>query len=140
MKKPLLVIYIFFLSLSVFAQIEGNSKYLFNKTYTYNETYEVYQSLAQKYDKAQLLEMGMSDAGKPIYLFIISADGDFIPLSNKQKGKTVLLINNAIHPGEPCGVDASIKFANDLLTTKNGESLLETQLFVLFLFTMWEVV
>jgi hypothetical protein len=38
-------------------------------------------------------------------------DGDFSPQSIRKKNKCILLINNAIHPGEPDGVDASMVFA-----------------------------
>ncbi|MEA1876241.1 MAG: M14 family zinc carboxypeptidase [Bacteroidota bacterium] len=37
-----------------------------------------------------------------------------------------VLINNGIHPGEPCGIDASLKYADDLLRNLDGmQSLLD---------------
>ena len=34
----------------------------------------------------------------------------------REKGKRILLVNNAIHPGEPCGVDASMLLVKDYLS------------------------
>ena len=95
------------------------NKYLDNKTYTYAEAHKVYIELANKYDEASFQIIGESDIGKPINLFTISSNKDFDFKSPQNRSKGVLLINNAIHPGEPCGVDASIKLANDLLTNKS---------------------
>ncbi len=112
------------LSLSVTAQVE-DYKYLNNKTYTYEEAQEAYRALAKKDDRAQFYPGGLSDVGGEINVFIISGDKDFSPKSLQAKNRSVLLINNAIHPGEPCGVDASIKLANDLLTIEEYAELLE---------------
>lgn len=112
--------------ISSYLQAQINLKYTVNETYTYEETTESYRSLQAAYPKQCRLEaLGNSDIGQPIHLFIISEDGDFDPASIRQKGKTVLLINNAIHPGEPCGVDASVKLANDLLAIKEYKKLLK---------------
>ncbi|HEX2534814.1 MAG TPA: hypothetical protein VHK69_13805, partial [Chitinophagaceae bacterium] len=47
---------------------------------------------------------------------LVSADGDFSLSSLKRKGKTILLINNGIHPGEPDGIDASMLLVRDIVT------------------------
>ncbi|GAB4091202.1 M14 family metallopeptidase [Flaviaesturariibacter terrae] len=52
--------------------------------------------------------MGPTDAGEPLHLVLVSADGDFDPASIHRKGKTILFVNNGIHPGEPDGIDASM--------------------------------
>ena len=67
-----------------------------------------------------LIEMGMTDAGRPLHLFIISGDGEFEPETIRSKGKAIVLIINGIHPGEPEGIDASAKFAADLLANSDG--------------------
>lgn len=89
-----------------------------DETPTYYEIIEMYSKLGDAFKEAKLLEYGITDAGKPLHLFVISKDKDFNPISIRQKGKTVLLINNGIHPGETCGIDASLKFANDILLNK----------------------
>lgn len=87
------------------------------ETATYEEGIAFYQQLAQTYySKAQLQSYGLTDSGKPLHLFTISEDGDFDFDYIHTKGKLVLLINNAIHPGEPDGVEASMLLARELLS------------------------
>ena len=102
--------------LSVSAQIDY--KYQNNLSFSYSETIENYKMLDSLHTNARLVEMGKSDIGRPIHLFIVSEAGDFSPESLHSKGKAILLINNGIHPGEPCGIDASLKFAEDLLSSE----------------------
>ncbi len=90
-------------------------KYHENITPTYDEAIAWYKQLDKKYKTAKLITYGKTDIGKPLHLFVISVDKDFDPLTYRAKGKCMVMINNAIHPGEPCGVDASIKIADDLL-------------------------
>ncbi len=91
-----------------------------NETVTYYEAIEWYQKLADHYPEAKLLSYGLTDAGKPLHLFVMSKDRDFDPESVKKDGKRVVLINNGIHPGEPEGIDASIWFADDVLRNHDG--------------------
>lgn len=90
-------------------------RYTDNHTPSYDELIAHYQSLDAYSRKAKLLEAGTTDSGKPLHLLVIANDGDFDPEANRKKGKTILLINNGIHPGEPCGMDASLRFADELL-------------------------
>lgn len=90
-------------------------KYSENITPTYDEAIAWYKQLDKKYKNAKLITYGLTDIGKPLHLFVISSDKDFNPQTYHNKGKCMVMINNAIHPGEPCGVDASIEFAEDLL-------------------------
>ena len=114
--KYILFIFLIWLVLSASAQI--NYKYQNNLSFSYSETIENYKILDSLYANARLVEMGKSDIGRPIHLFIVSEGADFSPESLHSKGKTILLINNGIHPGEPCGIDASLKFAEDLLSSE----------------------
>ncbi len=93
-------------------------KYNENITPTYEEAIAWYKYLDQKYNQAKLITYGKTDIGKPLHLFVISTDKEFNPQTYRSKGKCMVMINNAIHPGEPCGVDASVKFADDLLRNK----------------------
>ena len=91
-----------------------------NQTVTYQQAIDKYQKLDEAFETARLIEPGTTDAGKPFHLFVISQDKDFQPSSIHKKNRRVLLINNGVHPGEPCGIDASLQFANDILLNKNN--------------------
>jgi hypothetical protein len=95
-------------------------KYDENKSLSWEEAISFYSDLDKKYTEATLMEMGMTDAGRPLHLFIISSDGETDPAEIRRQGKTIVLINNGIHPGEPEGIDASARFAADLLANRDG--------------------
>jgi hypothetical protein len=95
-------------------------KYEQNYTPTYSEVIEMYNLLDKNYENAVLLEKGLTDCGKPLHLFIINNESEFNPEKIKAQGKSVLLINNGIHPGEPEGIDASLWFADDIIRNKDG--------------------
>ncbi|MFD2969640.1 M14 family zinc carboxypeptidase [Sphingobacterium bambusae] len=86
-----------------------------NKTATYEELIAFYQNIVANDSRARLLEVGTTDIGKPLHLLVLSADRTFEPQDIKKRKKTVLLINNGIHPGEPEGMDASMLFVRQLL-------------------------
>ena len=62
--------------------------------------------------------MGMTDAGYPLHLVLISNDEKFNPAIWHQQKKVIILINNGIHPGEPDGIDASMMLARDIAQNK----------------------
>lgn len=90
-----------------------------NHSLTWEEAISFYSSLDKAYPEARLIEMGMTDAGRPLHLFIISGDGEFDPEAIRRKGKAVVLISNGIHPGEPEGIDASAQFAKEILGNRD---------------------
>ncbi len=96
-----------------------------NQTPTYDQTIDWYKAIASQHSQVSLMEYGLTDVGKPLHLAVLSNDGDFDPTSLKEKGKRIVLINNAIHPGEPCGVDASMLLIRDLLTKEELIELLD---------------
>ncbi|MBK6281266.1 MAG: hypothetical protein IPF54_00110 [Draconibacterium sp.] len=107
-------------------------KYEQNYTPTYSEVIEMFQLLDENYGNAVLLEKGLTDCGKPLHLFVINNEPEFNPEKIREQGKTVLLINNGIHPGEPEGIDASLWFADDVLRNKDGMAkLLENTVIII---------
>ncbi|MGN5953636.1 M14 family zinc carboxypeptidase [Sphingobacterium lactis] len=90
-----------------------------NITATYAEVTQYYAKLLAGRKDAKIIDIGPTDIGKPLQLIVLSADGDFDPKSVKAKNKTVMLINNGIHPGEPEGIDASMMFIRDVLKQKS---------------------
>ncbi|WP_167604923.1 M14 family zinc carboxypeptidase [Maribellus sediminis] len=107
-------------------------KYEENYTPTYNEVIDMFSLLDANYENAKLVVSGTTDVGKPLHTFIINSEPVFDAKTIKEQGKSVLLINNGIHPGEPEGIDASLQFADDILRNKNGmKSWLENTVIVI---------
>ncbi|GAB3957363.1 M14 family metallopeptidase [Spirosoma harenae] len=102
-------------SLSVFGQTKPANLTPFerdtNQTATYAQIISWYQQLDKQYEQAKLIEIGKTDIGKPLHLFLLAADKQFTSRPNR----VTLLINNGIHPGEPEGIDACMMMARDLL-------------------------
>ena len=105
-----------------------------NYSATYKETIEYYNLLADHYDELRISPFGMSDSGFPLHEVIIDKNKAFDPSSSKRQGKAILMVNNAIHPGEPCGVDASMMLARDLLSSEQGLKLLDHTVIVIIPF------
>ncbi|MEN8203902.1 MAG: M14 family zinc carboxypeptidase [Bacteroidota bacterium] len=112
--KYLGIIFFTLNSLPFSAQV--SLRYTQNETVTWQEAIDMYRYLDDASEEAKLLEIGTTDAGRALHLFVISKDKLFSPEEVQQSGKTILFINNGIHPGESCGVDASLKLASDLLS------------------------
>ena len=89
-----------------------------NHSATYEEMVGFYQQLAERSSLVQIKEMGATDIGKPLHLVIVSNAKTPDPISERESGKAIILVNNAIHPGEPCGVDASMMLVRDFVTGK----------------------
>lgn len=125
-SKRLLVYYLNLLILSqtqLFAQDNADFITKFEKsngteTVTYAEGIAYYENLTSHFATIKMMKMGGTDSGKPLHLVLYSADKDFDIKSNKDKNKAALLINNAIHPGESDGVDASMLFLRDIAEGK----------------------
>jgi hypothetical protein len=100
-----------------------------NITPTWNQCIDTFTILDQQSEFCELTVAGYTDIGKPLHLFIINKEKVFFPeLFNPNK--TVILINNAIHPGEPDGVDASIAFSKEILDPTNElHQLLDSVIF-----------
>lgn len=84
----------------------------------YNEIISWWQRLDKQSDYVKLLTMGMTDAGLPLHLAVVSGDKDFNFENLRKKNKRIIMINNGIHPGEPDGIDASMLLARDIAIQK----------------------
>ncbi len=87
------------------------------ETATYPQTVDFYIQLAKKFPEINMQTMGETDSGYPLHIVTYNPDGDF----NFQKignDKTLILINNGIHPGEPDGIDATMLLYRDFATGK----------------------
>lgn len=113
--KHIFTILSLFISGLTFSQFDGNS------TPNYKELISLYESLAEEHKEIELYQMGNSDYGLPIYLCVINGAQDSIQTFEKARNETALLINNAIHPGEPDGVNACLIWINEWIS--NGKEL-----------------
>lgn len=95
------------------------------ETATYDQGIAFYKSLAKRASNVSIQAMGMTDSGKPLHLVLFSANGTFEIAKLKKQGKRFWMINNAIHAGEPDGVDASMMFLRDLAMGKTKRPGLE---------------
>ncbi|WP_300664832.1 M14 family zinc carboxypeptidase [Fluviicola sp.] len=96
-----------FFPLFLFAQWDKN------QTPTYPELIDIYKKLDAEHSEIQLFQMGMSDTEYPIYLVVINGAQDSLKTFEKARTKTTLLINNAIHAGEPDGVNACLLWIDE---------------------------
>ncbi|MDG1570738.1 M14 family metallopeptidase [Robiginitalea sp. M366] len=86
-----------------------------NTSATYQEVLDFYIHLAREFPQVNLQTLGMTDSQHPLHLVTFNPEGNF----NFQRlgpEKTVLLVLNGIHPGEPDGIDASMMLMRDLAT------------------------
>ena len=84
----------------------------------YSEIIDWWKKLDVRSGKVKMLTMGMTDAGFPLHLIIVSNNGDHNFSSIRKNNKRIILINNGIHPGEPDGIDASMLMVRDIVTDK----------------------
>ena len=87
------------------------------ETATYTETIDFYKKLAKNFPSINIQTIGTTDSGKPLHVVTFNEEGNF----NFQKlgeNKTIILINNGIHPGESDGIDATMLLYRDLASHK----------------------
>lgn len=87
------------------------------ETPTYQETIDYYITLARDFPEINIHTIGKTDSGYPLHMVTYNPDGDF-NYENIRKEKTIILINNGIHPGESDGIDATMMLYRDLATEK----------------------
>ena len=87
------------------------------ETPTYEETIAFYINLARDFPEINIRTIGKTDSGYPLHLVTFNPDGDF-NFENVRKEKSIILINNGIHPGESDGIDATMLLYRDLATEK----------------------
>ncbi len=89
-----------------------------NTTIEYEDLISAYANLAALHPEISRLDsIGLTDSGKPLHLFRISTDPFTTYREDRESGKLVYFILNGIHPGEPCGIDASLLWAAHILNS-----------------------
>lgn len=88
-----------------------------NQSATYEETISYFKTLDASFETIQMQEMGLTDSGEPLHIVTFNADGNF-NFEEIRKTKSIILINNGIHAGEPDGIDATMMLYRDLALGK----------------------
>ncbi len=99
-------------NLTKFEQLNGK------QSPTYFEIIDWWKKLDTQSGKVKMLTMGITDAGYPLHLVVVSNNGDHNFDNIRKNNKRVVLINNGIHPGEPDGIDASMLLVRDIVANK----------------------
>ncbi|MCK0161913.1 M14 family metallopeptidase [Allomuricauda sp. F6463D] len=87
------------------------------ETATYQQTIDYYITLARDFPEINIRTIGKTDSGYPLHTITFNPDADF-NYENIRKEKSIILINNGIHPGESDGIDATMMLYRDLATGK----------------------
>jgi len=114
--KFILLSFFVLISLCSFSQYEMSS----NKSPSYPELIEILSGMADSSDAIQLYNMGSSDYGLPIYLCVVNGGRDSLSTFKKAKKETTILFNNAIHPGEPDGINAMLIWLEKIAMNPNS--------------------
>jgi hypothetical protein len=104
-----------------------------NRTPTYAQVNAVLSELAHAHAELHWMAIGYGDSGKPIYAAVLASGSgskltspeDLAAFLAAHPKHMRLLVTNAIHPGEPCGVDASVDWIRALLNDPEERRLLD---------------
>lgn len=114
------------LILSLGSSAQDTLPYAENRTFEHADIILRYARLERDHpDRCKLIKGGLTDAEVPLHLFVIDPKGIFQAEKARGNDQNIVFINNGIHPGEPCGVDASYKLAVELLKADRGRSMPE---------------
>jgi len=116
-------IFLFFgFSISMVGQI--NAKYATdfekgngNQSATYEQTIQFFKQLDADFESVKMETVGETDSGFPLHIVTFNPEKKF-DFKQLQQSKAIILINNAIHAGEPDGTDATMQFFRDLALGK----------------------
>lgn len=111
-------------STSIFGQKKSDYATFFekgngNQSASYTETIAYYKLLDTDFKTIKLKQMGLTDSGEPLHIAIFNSDANF-DFDAIHKTKSVILINNGIHAGEPDGIDATMQLFRDLALKKTS--------------------
>ena len=87
------------------------------ETATYLQTIDFYMQLAKEFPEINIQTIGETDSGNPLHIVTYNSEGDF-NFKKLADDKSIILINNGIHPGESDGIDATMMLYRDLAVGK----------------------
>lgn len=83
------------------------------ETATYLQIIDFYLQLAKEFPEINIQIIGNTDSGYPLHMVTYNPDADF-NFQKISRNKSILFINNGIHPGESDGIDATMLLFRDL--------------------------
>ncbi len=86
-----------------------------SRTATYNETMAFCRAIDEASSQIHYLSYGKSSLGYDLPLLIIDKDGLSNPSAIQKSGRTLLLVQANIHPGEPDGNDAMMLLLKEMV-------------------------
>lgn len=87
------------------------------ETATYLQIIDFYIKLAKEFPAINIQTIGETDSGYPLHVVTYNPDGDF-NFQKLKENKTIVFINNGIHPGESDGIDATMLLYRDFAIGK----------------------
>ena len=87
------------------------------ETATYLQTIDFYIQLAKEFPEINIQTIGNTDSGHPLHIVTYNPDAEF-NFQKIGKDKSIILVNNGIHPGESDGIDATTLLFRDLALNK----------------------
>lgn len=87
------------------------------ETTTYLQAIDFYIKLAKEFPTINIQTIGETDSGYPLHIVSYNPDGDF-NFQKLKESKTIVFINNGIHPGESDGIDATMLLYRDFAIGK----------------------
>jgi len=100
--------------------VDAQQEWMGNTTPTYQALIQSLRAMEKINPRIKLFNMGNSDVpGVPIYLCVLNAEKDSTSTFLKARKGTTLLFNNAIHPGEPDGVNACLIYSKAFMDMKD---------------------
>ena len=97
----------------------------------WKEAYAYLDRLDEVSDRISIRTFGESDGFLPLREVVISSPEVTTPQEARARNKVVLLINNAIHPGESAGVDACLMLAREMALEDRWQEVLEDMVIVM---------
>jgi hypothetical protein len=119
-RSTLIFFFQFFIFLLFPQNVFSQEKWRGNTTPTYIELINHLKKISRSNSDVELYSMGLSDYGLPIYVCIVNGAKDSINTFKKAREETTILFNNAIHPGEPDGVNACLIWLEEFLKNKKS--------------------
>lgn len=123
------LLYILFIIGVSFSQQTHFEKSNFLETVPPNNVLDFYKQLQNKSPYIKIMSAGESDYGNQIKTVVISQKKIFKP--DLKSNELVFMIQNGIHSGESCGIDASQLFARHILKEFEANTKYEDLIFVI---------